>query len=218
MMEIIGSAMRSGIEVMAWDLINDHLINFKMKIKKIIRGSEEILLVPADKAMDWDSVKELVRGSGLMNFFISEPGLLFRSELLALEGDFLVIRFPKIWNLEDRRIVDRISELNSIVLEIRKKDNIRAFKVFDISEGGLSVVLSGADSYHLKEGDRIKGAILKLMGTAVSLDIEVINGQKVTPYQFENIPYTGRRFGIQFSKRSEVVSKLISDFKKQLGP
>lgn len=201
--KLLRASMRVQKKVHVWDLAKNNLLVFELKTKEISRTSGEIFLVPGDKNVDWNLVSQFIKGSGLLNFFIPDVGLLFRSELKALEKDFIIVGKPLSWSIEDRRDSERFISLVSSRLQIEINRKKRVFEIFDISPNGLSIVLSSADSYNLKEGQVIERALIQSCQREFWVDLQVINTNFVTPYQFEAIPFTGKRYGMKFL--SEVI-------------
>lgn len=200
---------------MAWDLDEGRLISFDLIIKEISRAADELILIPQKYSADWRHLNDFIRGSGMMNFFIPQQNLLFRSELVALEGDYLVIKKPKKYSIEERRSSERYIALNSVKLEIVKNDRIKAYKVFDLSETGLSIIVSTSDSSHFKIGEVLDKACLKLKDKKTRVALELCNERTILPYQFETIPYRGKRYGFKFVGKLNMIGEFLQEISNE---
>ena len=216
--DLLRKVWRDKKTVLAWDIEKDHLKSFELTIKEISDRNQKIVLVPSDESADWDGIQKIVRGSGILNFYLPSESVVFRSELLNLEHDYLVVRYPNRWMFEERRRHERYESIGNVQLYFSVgKKRVKPFSVFDLSKTGLSIILPRGEGHNFSQGESIEKAVLVLDGEKIPLALEVKNILGLKPYELEKLPYAGKKVGLRFTSDVQEVADFIDGLKEEVN-
>lgn len=128
-------------------------------------------------------------------FFPSSGTYIFSTvHSFRIDSQILVINLPKLAYSKERREHERFDLDGKMSLQIKNDVYSRSYRVFDISKGGLSIILSKRDPFPFEE-EKLIGE-LKPFG--IRLKVQVTAVVKIKPFVFESIPYAGKKISMQF--------------------
>lgn len=205
-----------GYSVVAWDMNGPHAETSNFVINDYHDSSSQIVLKPQD-VRSMNKIKRMLTGFGKINFYIENESLIFESELIALENDYLIIKKPLKAQLSDKREYERVKIEDRMSLLFKVLDKRVVAKVLDLTPGGMGVIVAGHDMPKIHDQDKVFRAILATDDTKVKLSFKIVTMEKVRPYQYENIAFVGKRLGLKIvdidQATKEIITSLIKDDK-----
>ena len=175
--------------------------------------SDQIVLVPfslikvdLDSRSCWcqlkredESFSTLLAKNPEIKCFFPQSGVYIFTTLHTYKKDsqLLKIKIPNVIYSKERRGDQRFDITGELSLKVLDGEINRSYKVFDISKGGLSIILSKTDRLAIEES----GAIIEglLMPFSIPMQLKMTSILRVRPFIFENIPYAGKKISFQFS-------------------
>ncbi len=131
--------------------------------------------------------------------FFPQSGIYIFTTLHSFKKDsqLLKIKIPKVIYSKERRGDQRFDITGELSLKILDGEVNRSYRVFDISKGGLSIILSKTDRLAFEQSDAIVEGLL--MPFSIPIQLKMTSVLKVRPFIFENIPYAGKKISFQFA-------------------
>lgn len=203
-------------EVIIWDVIENNILRLPVKIKSLNSFASKIFLNIEEGLKD--SLAHFLRGPGLIKLYIPEIQLAFVSELSAVHGTSLEISYPVREKRLERREHERFEPLTP---HYAKFQNLK-YEIFDISKGGLSIVLGSSQYEQLFQlkNDTLNFTI-DFAKETVQVKGIVVDTKKIKPYQISRFPYGAFRLALRIEdntsykneveKLHEGCNKLLKD-------
>ncbi len=183
-------------DVIAWNSIAGHFVKADVELDATVTSRKKELHFSFTKS-SLQMLKEIVSGSGKINFFIPYKGMLFTSDIIKLTDDKLITNFPVDADFEDRRERDRFEALE-VKISINIRNRIVTKSCFDLSTGGFSVVFMASENLsNVSPGEEVELGI-KYKDQNFSMKARNVGRKKVAPYELESIPYAGNRASFEF--------------------
>ncbi|MCK5882242.1 MAG: hypothetical protein KAG61_01030 [Bacteriovoracaceae bacterium] len=209
MEKLLSEIAGKGYEVIAWNFIAGHFVKADVLLDAVVTSRKKELHFKFSNSSH-QMLKEIVSGSGKINFFIPFNGLLFTSELKKLDDKKLITDYPTESELHDRRLKDRVEALE-VKISIKIRDRLVTKSCFDLSSGGFSVVFMASENFsNVSEGEEVE-ANIRYRGETILLLARNVGRKKVAPYQYESIPYAGNRASFEFININAKERLLLND-------
>tara|TARA_Y100000780_G_scaffold159130_1_gene144268 strand:+ start:163949 stop:164650 length:702 start_codon:yes stop_codon:yes gene_type:complete len=167
---------------------------------KLTREDEEFLKIFKSSR----EIKCFFKGAGI---FIFTHSLAFRESTQTL-----VVEMPQTAYKKERRQDERYDIENQLKLHLDTSESSsrgvrerskRTYRIFDISKGGLSIILSKSDRFPLNQ-EILSGWLAPF---SIKLDLEITSVLKIRPFIYENIPYAGKKISMRFLFKAEESQK-----------
>lgn len=217
---ILSSAKDHGKTVIAWKMSLGKKVTAEVFLRVIRKSRGEILFKGVD-ATNQKVLSSLVSGAETLNIFLPEELVLFQSKLKHFDssGD-VILEIPEMIAQVDRRknlrltIPDWLSVKARFVKKTKSKTGSnQLFKrdkgeekgqqlekeCFDISAGGLSFIVSRAESKLYSAGESIEGIQLLFKEREVHVAGTVVNILDVEPNGGNGLHYRGRKICVNFN-------------------
>ncbi|RZF23154.1 PilZ domain-containing protein [Halobacteriovorax vibrionivorans] len=184
-------------EVIIWDVIENNILRLPVKFKSLNSFASKLFLTIEDGLKD--SLAHFLRGPGLLKFYIPELQLAFVSELNAVHGTSLEVSYPVKEKRLERREHKRFEPLTP---HYAKFQNLK-YEIYDISKGGLSIVLGSSQYEQLFQlkNDTLNFTI-EFAKESVHVKGKVVDTKKIKPYQISRFPYGAYRLAVQVEDNS----------------
>ncbi len=130
--------------------------------------------------------------------FFPGSGFFIFSRFHSLNQNSKIIKFhmPKYAVPKERRKEERIDLSGQLSLKIKDGAFERTFKIFDISKGGLSIILSKTDHFaNPLVNQQLEGSLGPF---SLPITLRVASVLKVRPFVLEKIPYAGKKLSFEF--------------------
>lgn len=196
MEKILTEIIRKKHQVVAWNQVADQLMKADVVMESFVmsRRNEVHFSIPGESL---EQVKEMLSGSGKINFFIPFKGLIFTSEIKSFAGNRLVTQLPEDSEFQDRRTDLRIDTVD-IRIEFEINNNRFSKNCFNLSSGGFSVMFMNSENIG-KLNDLTEIEIkLKYKEEVIKLKSRVASVVNVKAYEHEAIPFAGKRVSFEF--------------------
>jgi len=144
-----------------------------------------------------DQYTQLFRQSLEIKCFFSGAGIYIFTTYHSFNSDSSLLKthFPSRMYVKERRDSKRYEVDGELSLKFASKSLSRTFKVFDISKGGLSVILAKTDNLNFEQNTQIEAILVPL---SAKVKLGLTGKLKVKPFVLENIPYAGQKFSFKF--------------------
>jgi hypothetical protein len=209
---VIQKVLRDGQIVIAWYDTPEGLLRAELKIKSLTQNRREIVLNPQPGSFFY--LKQLVSGSGAINFYVPQSGLIFCSQVLKFpENGPIVIAFPDQHLFDERREGRRL-DCSPINLWIHISDQGKSIrkKCFDLSFGGFSILFAKNESFPWGENDELKQIAIIWNKYKIFFTAKIVKIHNIDPYFLNNYPYGGKRISFKFTKTDKIQKDFLQEF------
>ncbi|MEI8345824.1 MAG: hypothetical protein WCG27_00025 [Pseudomonadota bacterium] len=209
---VLIEALKEGNKLIGWYDTPEGLLRAELKIKSLSVVRKEIVLSPL--AGSYFYLKEIITGSGKINFYAPLSGLVFTSEVIRFpEKGPLVVAFPKEHLFDERRQLNRIDCANlDLWINFGHDNKSMRKKCYDISIGGFSVLFAKTDKFPWKEQTVLEQVTLVANSQKEIFTAEILGIHNIDPYALKNYPYGGRRVSFKFLNTSKAQKDFIHQF------
>ena len=142
--QLIGRSVSTGAKAFIWDLEANEIIRVPVELKNYNAYKKVVNFEIDHRAKEY--IKDLIRGPGLLKFYIPDSQLLFVSKVETYRGTHLEVHYPEAFQKHDRRREDRLEPLIPVYFKI---DGMKK-ECYDVSFGGFSFILNGLEFRNLK--------------------------------------------------------------------
>lgn len=202
-------------EILILDYIDP---NTKEKIQaKVLERDEleDLLTIDLLNQAGVDSLKKIISLNEKVTVFDRRRSLSFLCVVLKdkwKETRTINLKFPDDIAFYERRKIRRATLSKPFVISIRIVNRKYQKNSYDLGEGGFSMIFSKADNPSLEPGMTFKEIDLTLGSKKIQVAATVVRVIELTPYQFENYPYGGKRISFKFEKLTDEQSSIINTF------
>lgn len=195
--------------------------------------SNQIILVPFElKKVDletglcWftllreeENYDQIFSQSPVIKCFFPGAGVYIFSTCHSFFSDSSLFKtnFPTRMYVKERRKNERHEIDGGLSLKLVTKSISRTFKVFDISKGGVSIILSKSDHFTFEQNTLLEAILAPF---SIKLQLKQTEKLKIKPFVLENIPYAGQKISFQFSfetnRQRQIWEKMWGQILKQL--
>ncbi len=177
---------------------------------QIILVPFELIKVDLDDELCWlrllredESFSQVFKRSPEVKCFFPNSGVYSFSKYHSFSNDSQILKakLPEVLFSKERRKDERFDIDGQLNLKIDFDGHSRTYKIFDISKGGVSIILAKTDHFPFDTDD---GPITAVLGPyGVKMKVEITSKLKVKPFVFEKIPYAGHKVSFKFSFAQE---------------
>lgn len=217
---MINNAKIAGKRVIAWRLIGSKKICVDVRFR-ILRKFRSELVVRSLSEKGQAQLASMSLTNEDIYFYVPDDMMLFKSQIKAkmFEGD-LTVSFPKEMGLIDRRkhlrlVVEERNVLIRFSKLIKHNQNREVNfdkKLFDLSAGGCSFVVSSMESTYFREQDNLYAIELIVNGRVHVVNAQIVNIFWVKPDKQNNLYYQGQKICVKFTGISDQSRREIDDY------
>lgn len=218
---ILKDAKLEQMRCLVWKMVGTTKYTAEVEIDVIRKFDNELILRSVSDG-HYEKVKTIVSGSEQVNVFIMEKAIMFRAKIKKLDLDQkLCIQFPKMIAQAERRKDLRLVFPSDLSCPVQFFKTLTGGKVqtqifekncYDLSAGGLSVLINKSESKFFEIGDEISDMKIEIEKEVVSLDGKIVNFIPVEPGPDNKLIYKGLRVCLKFEEVSDEDKKLINMF------
>lgn len=177
-----------------WVSLDEQIILIPFELKKVDLHSMLCWFTLLRKD---DTYSELFNKSREIKCFFPGAGVYifttcyyFCSDSSLLKTNFPIRMYAKERRRDERQEVD-----GKLSLKFITESGSRTFKVFDISKGGISIILSRAEHFNFEQNTVFDVVIMPF---SIKLRLQQTLKLKIKPFVLENIPYAGHKLSFRF--------------------
>lgn len=182
-----------------WITLSDQIILLPFELRKVDleTGLCWFILLRED-----DGHSELFSKSREIKCFFPNSGAYIFTSFHSFNSDSFLLKtkLPDRIYLKERRQDERYETQGELSLKFYTESRSRTFKIFDISKGGVSIILAKTDVFFSEEDGLFE---VTLLPYGIDLSIELTAKLKIKPFVFESIPYAGQKLSFKFHFNSE---------------
>jgi c-di-GMP-binding flagellar brake protein YcgR len=206
---ILIETIQNGNSVFAWKSLNGVIEKCELKAKAIRKEYNEIELEVVEK--EQNKIENILSGDREINFYIPEFSISFSTEIKNLVSkNRIKVIIPKSFSFFERRKHERVVLDKAIVsLEINKR--LIKKPAFDISVGGVALVIPLTEKIMIKKGLEIQTCILEVNLRKIKVKLECISSQKIDRYKLETLPYGGQKLSFRFAEISKEDREFLAE-------
>ncbi len=217
---ILLDAKQAELKCMIWKLVGTTKISAEAFIQVIRKFDGEIVFRAVSPGHN-EKMKSIVSGADEANVYIMEKAVLFRSKVRKVEGNDLVLAFPKMLAQAERRKSLRLIVPYEVGCEVEffkttttngVQTQIFEKKCYDVSTGGLSFLLNRSETKFFEIGDSISNLKVKLDGLEFMTEGRIVNFIPVEPGPGNDVIYKGVRVCIKFEAIDEIAKDAVNSF------
>lgn len=207
--------------VLAWRIVNGKKLTVEVFFR-VIRKFRDEVVVRATRPEGQKILGNLVAGSDKLNFFLPEDMVLFQTDVKSVDASGeLVIKLPEMIAQIDRRKHMRLSLSDDVGAVVKFfKENTGQVKrtqlfdkaCFDVSAGGLSLVVSKTEAKFFSIGDVVNRIRLEVENKEIPLSAEVVNILDIEPDGNNKLHYSGKKICLRYSKIGPKAQKFLNEF------
>ncbi|MBL7665482.1 MAG: PilZ domain-containing protein [Bacteriovoracaceae bacterium] len=211
---LLKSIQKNDSRIFMWKISNGQKESVELKLRAIRLARKELVVQAIG-----DNAKKILSGSEHLNFFVEDEVILFQGEIVRVEMDnTITVRLPAFLCMYDRRKFFRMKihekDSSMLLFEIAKGEARKKFvkKIFDISEGGFSIIVSEVEKNYFDKHQLITDITVNLMGAKFTCKGRVVGKIKPAELGKTEAPYQGYKIAVQFLNASKEDVEKIKKF------
>jgi hypothetical protein len=208
---MIIEAVQGNFSFFAWISLAGIVEKCELKIKAFRKDYNEMELVPVTGQED--VVAKVISGNRKLNIYVPELSLSFTSELKNIGIDKKVkIYIPTEFSFYERRKHERLTPNKTCYMSFELNKNVYKKTIFDISLGGVAIVLPKSDKVNIVKGKEFPLIILDVLGRRINVKAECVGSVTIDRFKNENLPYGGFKLAFRFSGLSKEDRDYLLEF------
>jgi len=211
---LISEAIAKRSEAFIWDISGDEVIRIPVKLEALNGFASRVVFTLDHRAKYY--INDLIKGVGMLKFYIPAQQLLFISKIDIYQGTNLEIYYPEAFKKHDRRKDDRLEPL----IPVHFLGNGFKKECYDISTGGFSFIMNNSEFKSVKYG---KGQVIEceiqFPFKTVKVKAKIVNLIEIKPYQLERFPYGAKKVALMIEENDfylESFNKFQKNMRKML--
>ena len=145
--------------------------------------------------------EQILSGSEIINVYLTKSLCLLVTRFISYDREtgYLITSKPIKIKFHERRSQVRlkVSSPMNILYNCDDRDVINKL-VYDISEGGFSIVFSNPEVLRLDSGALLRKAFFSYDKNVQYIDCKLLAKLKIKPFELDDLPYAASRVSFQF--------------------
>jgi hypothetical protein len=216
--KVLSQCVQQKTKITMWKIAFDKKLSVQLKIHFVSDTNQTIQFKVDEK--DKDIIKELINGDKFAKFLIEESNTLFQCEVRSYNHPDFTVLLPKMIAIQNRRKDLRLNvttENYKIIIQLNSKHHQKVIfndrLLYDISKGGLSLMLNMQEKKILESNKDMLVAILALEHRLIPVSINLVNMIEIEPNDTNKLLYKSYKACFQFrdleAKSSELINNCI---------
>lgn len=170
--------------------INAHIVNYQKSYRLIEIGIETSMMA---------NFFDLFPGEKILSLYSPVLGISFKVPVKNInDKNQIKCDIPSEYIVHNRRGHERVVPLCATGIKIKKNGNYIKKTVFDISESGVSILLSKSEKVLIGENQSKYELVLELGSKSILLNAELVRIINIDRYKLDSHPYGGVKFTFRF--------------------
>ena len=196
---MITEAAQERISFFAWQSIGGIVEKCEFTIVAFRKDYSEIELVAKDDSEE--ALKKVISGNRMLNIYIPELSVSFSASLKSINADKKIrIHLPLNYSFYERRKHERVQPIKTCYASFEISKNIFKKSLFDISIGGVAIILPKSDKIVIAKGKEFTIVILDIMGRKIRAKAECVSSISIDRYKLDSLPYGGYKIAFRFKE------------------
>ena len=204
-------AVQGNFSFFAWQSIGGVVEKCELKVKAYRKDYNEIELEfkPENKA----ALSKVISGMRMLNLYIPELSVSFTSPLKCVTVDNKVkICPPEDYSFHERRKHDRLQPLKTCFVSFDLNKVMIRKSIFDISIGGMAIILPKSDRIAVSKGKQFAGMVLDIAGRKLKVNAECVNAMVIDRFRLDSLPYGGYKIAFRFTGMSKEDKDFLTEY------
>lgn len=208
---MIVEAVQGNFSFFAWSSIGGVVEKCELKVRAYRKEYNEIELELKDPKSD--SLDKVISGNRQLNVYVPELSVTFTTELKVITVDKKVkIYPPKEFTLFERRKHERLIPSKTCYVSFEHKNSIMKKSIYDISIGGIAIILSKSDKIIIPKGKEYESITLEIGMNRMKVKAECVNSFTLDRYKVDNLPYGGYKIAFRFLDMSQEDKEFLTEY------
>ncbi len=187
------------LPVIVWQNVDDVIFKCNIYLKSFKKDIGEFEFYVSEK--DVELFRKITIGKRVISLYVPASSISFNVFIdQYIDDTKFKTSIPENYQFFNRRENERVqpTETTYVTFEYQKQ----TFKkyLFDISVGGLSLVIPKADRFNLEKGAMITNFVIHLENKKIKVHVECVNSFSVDRYKVDSLPYGGQKIAFKFIK------------------
>lgn len=208
--KMIVEAVQNNFSFFAWNSFGGEVEKCELKIKAYRKEINEIELELKDPNYN---ISKIISGDRIINIYVPELAVSFTSALKLVTPDKKIKLYPpKEFSFFERRKHERISPTKTCYVSFEHNRNQIKKSIYDISLGGIAIILSKSDKLVIPKGKEYPVITLEIGIRKLKIQAECVNSFTIDRYKLDNFPYGGYKIAFRFKDMSQEDREYLTDF------
>lgn len=209
--KMLVEAVQDKISFFAWQSIGGVVEKCEFKIVAYRRDYSEIELVA--KEDNENSISKIISGNRMLNIYVPDLSVSFTAGLKTITVDKKIrIHLPTDYSFYERRKHERVQPLKSCYASFELNRNLYKKSIFDLSIGGMAIILPKSDKVVISKGKEFPLVILDVMGRKVKVKAECVAAITIDRYKLDSLPYGGYKIAFRFTEIAAEDREFLVEF------
>jgi hypothetical protein len=208
---MIIEAVQENYSFFAWQSLGGVVEKCELKIKAYRKDYNEIEL-EARPEQD-EALVKVISGNRLLNIYVPEISVSFSAELKSVSADKKIkLHLPTEYLFYERRKHERLEPLKTCYVSLELNKTIVKKNIFDISLGGIAIVLPKSEKVNIPKGKEFPLLILDILGRKMKVKAECTNTNIIDRFKLDSLPYGGYKIAFRFTEISQEDRDFLVEF------
>lgn len=209
--KMIVEAVLGNVSFFAWQSVAGIVEKCELKITAFRKDYNEIELELC--AGQEDNLAKVISGNRLLNVYVPELSVSFSSKLKSVTTDNKVKLYtPTDYSFFERRKHERVQPSKECFLSFEHNKHIIKKSIYDLSLGGIAVILPKSDKIIFTKGKLFTVFIIDIGTKKIKVKAECANSFSIDRFKFDNLPYGGFKLAFRFTEISKEDKAFLADF------
>lgn len=209
--KMVVEAVQGGQSFFAWQSIAGVVEKCELKIRAYRKDYNEIELeVKPDQE---EALARVISGNRMLNIYVPDCSISFVSELKSVGSDKKIkIYPPKEYLFYERRKHERLEPGKQCFLNLELSRGMVKKAVFDLSIGGVAIILPKSEKVNVPKGKEFAEAVLDVSGRRMKVKLECTSTNTIDRFSIESLPYGGHKIAFRFTDMSKEDRHFLTEF------
>jgi len=208
--KMIVEAIQNNFSFFAWQSVAGNVEKCELVVKAYRKEYNEIELELKNPE---DNMAKIISGTRVINIYVPELAVSFTSELKSVTADKrLKLYPPKEFNFFERRKHERLNPIKTCYVVFEHNRNQIKKAIYDISLGGIAIILSKSDKLVIPKGKEFPLITLEIGLRKLKIKAECVNSFTIDRFKLDNLPYGGYKIAFRFKDMSKEDREYLTEF------
>lgn len=209
--KMVVEAVQAGQSFFAWQSIGGVVEKCELKIKAYRKDYNEIELEA--RPDQEEALLKVISGNRMLNIYVPDCSISFVSELKSVSAEKKIkIYLPKEYLFYERRKHERLEPSKPCQLMLELSRTMVKKSVFDLSLGGLAIILPKSEKVMIPKGKEYSQVVLDLAGKRIRVKLECTSTNSIDRFAIESLPYGGYKIAFRFTEMSKEDRHFLTEF------
>lgn len=208
---MLAEAVQDKMSFFAWQSLGGVVEKCELKILAFRRDYSEIELIAKDESEE--ALQRVISGNRMINIYVPDLSVSFSAGLKMIGTDRKIkIHLPTEYSFYERRKHERVQPLKTCYASFELNKNLFKKSMFDLSIGGVAIILPKSDKVIIAKGKEFPLVILDIDGRKIKVKAECVAAVTIDRYKLDSLPYGGYKIAFRFTQISKEDREFLVEF------